>query len=59
MKSVFESDILISRSNSVLKGYLPTLRRTISDVGNYEFSFSQISGVLEKGEYSKRRIIIL
>ena len=38
--------------------YIPMLRRIILEVGNYKFSFSQISGVLDKWGYSKREIII-
>ena len=37
---------------------MPTLHRIILEVGNYEFSFSQISGVLDMFGSSKRKIII-
>ena len=37
---------------------IPTLRRIILEVGNYEISFIQISGVLDKWESSKRERII-
>ena len=36
----------------------PMLRRIILEVGNYEFSFSQLSGVLENLVASKRKRII-
>ena len=38
---------------------LTTLRMIILEIGNYEFSFSQISGDLEKSGASKRKRIIL
>ena len=38
---------------------MPTLRRIILEVGNDEFSFSHLSGVLEKIGASKRKIMIL
>ena len=38
---------------------MPTLRKIILEVGNHEFSFSQISGILEKcGNFNKIIIIL-
>ena len=39
--------------------WVPTLRRIILEVGNYEFSFSQLLGVLDKWWSSNRKRIIL